>query len=134
MFLNQKCFWESYRVLKKGGRLLLTTPFMWEEHEQPYDFGRYSSFGLRAILERNGFEIIEHRKTLNDFRAIFQLLNCQVRKLVKFRNKKLKFIFYIVCFGILNTLGGIFYFLLPKNDSFYIDNVVLAQKTSDAKI
>jgi hypothetical protein len=27
------------------------------EHEIPYDFGRYSSFGLKALLERNGFEI-----------------------------------------------------------------------------
>ncbi len=48
---------ECARVLKDGGVLLLTVPFIWGEHEIPYDFGRYSSFGLKALLERNGFEI-----------------------------------------------------------------------------
>ena len=41
---------ELYRVLKPGGVMLLTVPFIWNEHEEPFDFGRYSSFGLRALL------------------------------------------------------------------------------------
>ena len=41
---------EIARVLKPGGALLLTVPFVWNEHEQPYDYARYSSFGLRAFL------------------------------------------------------------------------------------
>ena len=57
---------ELNRVLKPGGKLLLTVPFVWDEHEQPYDFGRYSSFGLKALLERHGFEIIEHRKSCSN--------------------------------------------------------------------
>lgn len=125
---------ELNRVLKPNGVLLLTVPFMWEEHEKPYDFGRYSSFGLKSILERNGFEVIEQMKTLNDIRAIFQLLNCQLRKILNFKNKKIKFICYVFCFGALNIMGSILYYLFPKNSDFYIDNVVLAKKISDAKI
>ena len=37
---------EMNRVLKPDGKLLLTVPFVWDEHEQPYDYARYSSFGL----------------------------------------------------------------------------------------
>jgi SAM-dependent methyltransferase len=58
---------EINRVLKVGGKLLLTVPFVWDEHEQPYDYARYSSFGLKSLLEKCGFEIIEHHKSVNDF-------------------------------------------------------------------
>lgn len=122
---------ELSRVLKFGGTLLLTVPFIWEEHEQPYDFGRYSSFGLKAILERNGFEVIEQRKTLNDIRAIFQILNCYLRKFLNFKNKRLKLFLYIIVFGILNILGCFLYFLFPKNNDLYIDNIILAKKNAD---
>ena len=33
---------EFNRVLKMNGKALITTPFMWEEHEMPYDFARYT--------------------------------------------------------------------------------------------
>jgi SAM-dependent methyltransferase len=35
---------ELARVLKKGGRILYTGPLFYEEHEQPYDFYRYTHF------------------------------------------------------------------------------------------
>lgn len=52
---------EMYRVLRKGGRLYLTAPMAHPEHQVPYDFFRYTSFGLRSLLERAGFEQIEIR-------------------------------------------------------------------------
>jgi len=71
---------EIYRVLLPGGMLLLTTPFIWDEHAQPYDYRRYTSFGIRDLLEKHGFEVIEVRKSLNDFRIIAQSLNIYIRK------------------------------------------------------
>ncbi len=43
--------------------MLITVPFVWNEHEIPYDFGRYTSFGIIDLLQKNGFEIIELRKS-----------------------------------------------------------------------
>lgn len=48
---------EFLRVLKPGGKLWLTAPFTYEEHETPYDFYRYSSYGLRHLLETTGYAI-----------------------------------------------------------------------------
>lgn len=48
---------EMCRVLRPGGVLLLTAPHIWELHEQPYDYYRYTSFGLRYLLEHAGFEV-----------------------------------------------------------------------------
>jgi SAM-dependent methyltransferase len=48
---------ELHRVLRPGGELWLTAPLFYPEHEQPYDFYRYTSFGLRHRLECAGFEV-----------------------------------------------------------------------------
>lgn len=47
------------RVLKPGGRLFLTAPMAQSEHQVPYDFFRYTSFGLRSICNSAGFTEIE---------------------------------------------------------------------------
>ncbi|HEX8145397.1 MAG TPA: methyltransferase domain-containing protein [Pyrinomonadaceae bacterium] len=49
---------EFHRVLKKGGRLYLTAPMAHVEHQTPYDFFRYTSFGLRSLLSGAGFQEI----------------------------------------------------------------------------
>ncbi|MGE5500015.1 MAG: class I SAM-dependent methyltransferase [Syntrophothermus sp.] len=49
---------ENFRVLKPGGYLLITTPFMWGEHEAPYDFYRYTRYGLKYLAEKAGYEVV----------------------------------------------------------------------------
>ena len=44
-FKPEQLLSECRRVLKPGGTLLLTIPFMWPEHEQPWDSQRFTSFG-----------------------------------------------------------------------------------------
>jgi SAM-dependent methyltransferase len=118
---------EIYRVLKPGGTLLLTVPFVWDEHEQPYDFARYSSFGLSHILKENNFTIQSHIKTLPDIRVIFQIFNTYIYKMM-FR-KRLSRIIAKLIFIIPNNISGIILnVVLPKNIDLYLDNVVLAKK------
>ena len=50
---------ELGRVLKPGGTLWLSAPLFYAEHETPYDFFRYTQFGLRRLLEDAGFEVLE---------------------------------------------------------------------------
>jgi SAM-dependent methyltransferase len=50
---------ECYRILRPGGRLFLTVPFMWHVHEAPYDFFRYTRYGLAHLLKKNRFSQIE---------------------------------------------------------------------------
>jgi SAM-dependent methyltransferase len=49
---------ELLRVLKFGGHLLLMTPFMWGEHEVPYDYYRYTRYGLEFLAKKTGFEVM----------------------------------------------------------------------------
>jgi SAM-dependent methyltransferase len=48
---------EISRVLKPGGRLLITVPFFYPEHEAPYDFWRLTHHGLRSVLQRHGLVV-----------------------------------------------------------------------------
>jgi SAM-dependent methyltransferase len=50
---------EKYRVLKKGGELFMLVPLYWEEHEKPYDFFRFTRFGIESIMRKAGFINIE---------------------------------------------------------------------------
>jgi SAM-dependent methyltransferase len=48
---------EAARVLKPGGLLVLTTPFVWPEHEAPHDYFRYTQFGLTRLAAQAGFTV-----------------------------------------------------------------------------
>lgn len=50
---------EVARVLAPGGRLLLTVPFLYPIHDDPYDFQRYTRNGLKVVLERAGLGLAQ---------------------------------------------------------------------------
>lgn len=49
---------ELFRVLRPGGHLVMTVPYLYPTHEAPYDFRRFTHFGVRSLLERHGFEVV----------------------------------------------------------------------------
>lgn len=50
---------ECFRILKPGGGLFITVPFMWHVHEAPHDYYRYTRYGLEYLLKKNNFFGIE---------------------------------------------------------------------------
>lgn len=48
---------EFARVLRPGGRVLLTVPHLSMIHESPHDYYRYTRYGLRSLCERAGLEV-----------------------------------------------------------------------------
>ena len=122
-FLN-----EIYRVLKPNGMLLMTVPFVWDEHEQPFDYARYSSFGLKHLLEESGFEVIEHKKSVCDIRVIFQLFNCYIYKKTVTKNVYANLFITAFLLSPFNILGELLSKVLPKNEDLYLDNIILTKK------
>ena len=53
----QTALHEFYRILKPGKALWLSAPLFFAEHEQPYDFYRYTQFGFTHLLQEAGFEV-----------------------------------------------------------------------------
>jgi SAM-dependent methyltransferase len=52
-----RCVAEISRVLAPGGTLLLTVPLVAPLHQWPFDYWRYTTRGIEALLARHGFEI-----------------------------------------------------------------------------
>ncbi len=49
---------EIRRVLKCGGILLFTVPMVQPLHGEPYDFRRFTKYGIEKMLKEKGFEMI----------------------------------------------------------------------------
>lgn len=55
----EKVIQESFRVLKKNGIFVVSIPFLQEVHADPYDFQRYTPYGLKYQLKKYGFKDIK---------------------------------------------------------------------------
>jgi len=120
---------ELYRVLKPEGQMLITIPFAWNEHEIPYDFARYTSFGIRSIMERHNFEIIRLHKTTTGFETVCQLFNTYIIENILPKNKALRTLLMIIITGPMTLLTVLLNYILPdKNKSWYLGMVLLAKK------
>ncbi|MBY0340736.1 MAG: methyltransferase domain-containing protein [Rhodocyclaceae bacterium] len=119
---------EIRRVLTPGGRLLLTVPFVWDEHEQPFDFARYSSFGLKYLLEQQGFKVVRQRKMLNDASLLFQLLIAYLVKVLPVPKAPLQIILTLVLYAPISTFGLLIGRALPKNQDLFLDQLVVAER------
>jgi SAM-dependent methyltransferase len=119
---------ELSRVVRPGGHLLISVPFVWDEHEQPYDFARYSSFGLAHLAEKHGFSVESAQRTLPDASIFLQLWLAYWYKVVRnwpgFLRKAL-----VVAMAVpANVIGLVLARLLPSSPDLYLDNVMLWRK------
>lgn len=48
---------ECARLLRTGGVLVITVPMQWRHHEEPFDFRRYTRYGIESALKDAGFRI-----------------------------------------------------------------------------
>ncbi|OGW83515.1 MAG: hypothetical protein A2987_03850 [Omnitrophica bacterium RIFCSPLOWO2_01_FULL_45_10] len=53
----EKAVNEIKRVMKKGGILYLTVPQEWGLHYEPNDYLRFTRYGIKYLLEKNGFRV-----------------------------------------------------------------------------
>ena len=50
-------FKETFRVLKKEGKFIFSTPFLHQVHGSPNDYWRYTGSALENLLVKNGFKV-----------------------------------------------------------------------------
>lgn len=74
VFNHEKTFKEANRLLKTGGIFIVSSNFVWEMHEEPYDYYRFTKYGFRTLLEESGFEIVEGIANGGKWAVLGQLL------------------------------------------------------------
>lgn len=90
VFEQQKMINEASRVLKPGGHMILSVPFTWELHEEPYDFFRVTKYGLRELFEKSGLEIEYIKANGGKWAAMFQMMINTVYSTFKYKTVKAK--------------------------------------------
>jgi SAM-dependent methyltransferase len=118
---------EIRRVLAPGGLLLLTVPFVWDEHEQPFDYARYSSFGLKELLERHRFKVRTQRKLLANAGVLFQLVAVYVFKVLESRSAWVNLAVTAFLIAPITLFGLLAVVFLPRNQDLFLDQLVIAE-------
>lgn len=123
---------EMNRVLKPGGKMLITCPFTWPEHEVPYDYARYTSYGIKHLLEKNGFTVERQYKSGHMFEVIMQQFIFYIFCLIP----KQKLVYYIL-HQLLILPGIIFTLIINKllfgkliRKELYHNNVIVVTKNN----
>ena len=71
---------EIHRVLKPGGLLFFTVPFLWPLHEVPFDQYRYTPYALERHLTNSGFRNIKLEAMGGWDASLGQMLGLWVRR------------------------------------------------------
>ncbi len=64
---------EFYRVLKRGGAILITENLLSHIHDEPNDFWRFTNFAFEKLFKKAGFEVIAIDQRGGFFSALAQL-------------------------------------------------------------
>lgn len=119
---------EARRVLKSGGYLVMSVPFVWQEHEQPYDYFRFTSFGISTLLSQNGFEVEEIHKTSGTIETLAQCLSvwCVCNLTINMPGFS-RLVMVALCMPI-QVLGLMFQKILPDRQELFLDLIVVARR------
>jgi SAM-dependent methyltransferase len=65
---------ECFRVLKKSGTMLISVPFLFPIHADPYDFQRWTDQRWKKELEKNNFRVAEFEIMGRYFTVISEMI------------------------------------------------------------
>lgn len=112
---------ECHRLLKRGGRLYLTTHGSYPDHACPYDFWRWTADGLVREVSRAGFSRIEPEKLTTGARALFQEIDIELDSLRLPKNSA----FGIFLFLTRKIYCGLRPWIHRMSDRHFVENKVV---------
>lgn len=124
---------EISRVLKPGGQLLLTIPFLYPVHDAPHDFQRYTIHGLTREFDDAGLVIDEVVPALGsaETAAVISCVALAGMAMQSLENRSVSAILVpilLLAVPVVNLLGWLIGKLMPAWDATTIGYRVSAYK------
>jgi SAM-dependent methyltransferase len=116
------------RVLKRHSYIILTVPFVWPEHEMPFDFRRFTMTGLIEKLKEYDFEVLKTCKNGNYMSVIMQLQIMFIHQMLFVKNVYLNLVINLIFVFPITLAGIILSSIFFKYKGLYFNNIVLATK------
>ncbi|WP_169457983.1 class I SAM-dependent methyltransferase [Ottowia thiooxydans] len=106
----QEALQETSRVLRPGGHLLLSMPFLYPIHDAPHDYQRLTKHGLERDLANAGLEIvsIEQKQSSLESAAVLACLALGGATVQSLRQRKASVVFIpvlLILIALVNILG-----------------------------
>lgn len=91
---------EIFKILRPGGVLFLTVPFLWPLHDVPHDHYRFTPYSLARHLEDAGFENVELQPLGGWDDSLAQMIGLYVRRrpMPRYVNALLSFLVWPVMY------------------------------------
>lgn len=125
---------EIRRVLRPKGKLILQVPFLYPIHDAPLDFQRWTQFGLTALLQKHGLQVVKHKRLGRPLESGALLLNIAASKAILAWIQRrhpaalaLVLLPFFVTFS--NLLAWLFSRLMPDDDMMPLGYLILAVKS-----
>jgi SAM-dependent methyltransferase len=113
---NNRLLAEFRRVLRSGGTLYISMPFLYPEHDSPNDYCRYTATELTRALAGHGFEVTRLRQHGNSLSTALQLFSLAILDCMRSLKKRVPILFWlIVPIGYLATLVANLGILIVRN-------------------
>lgn len=129
VFSPEQFLAEIFRVLRPGGMLILTVPFLWPEHEQPYDCLRYTSFGLKDRLEGARFSLERQSKLIRGSAALFALMADRMNTLLRPTPLPIRVLGRALLIAPASLVGWLLDAINSNATELYLDNFVICRKS-----
>lgn len=125
----EKGLQECFRILKPGGKMLISVPFMHPIHADPYDFQRWTNYKWTTELNKHGF-IVTKVEIMGLFFTLLAEMNKSIVRAFPFGLRHLAYLSFPV-FDILRKLDKT---KLVKNHKklggFHGGYFIIAQKSN----
>jgi len=124
----QKMFSEMFRVLKNGGYMLISAPFLGGIHEEPNDYQRFTKYGLIELLKPYKCEILEIKEQGALFSTISMLLNEYLNSFAV-KNKLFYFISVLIYLPfLLLSYVSLLLDKIFKSNKIFLNYLILVKK------